>query len=216
MPASPAIPMAGADVCTNACRYASDGNCDDGGPRAEHSLCSTGNDCADCGPRTPALLTPALPSPPPRTPPPQVRALEALYNATNGASWADNTGWMSGDPCADGWFNNGLDLCTGSEVTTLYAIICPDRSNLCQWHPCRHCPLPARRRTLTPTAHPPFSHSPHTHAPPATLSTSIHLKVPLQQQSHWHDAHATWSAHCAIRHVRTLTPPLHPPHPPYP
>ena len=38
--------------CTNACTYAYDGDCDDGGPGADTSLCSFGTDCGDCGPRS--------------------------------------------------------------------------------------------------------------------------------------------------------------------
>lgn len=49
-------------VCLDSCRWASDGDCDDGGPGAESSACSWGTDCTDCGPRTPAR--------PPSAPPP--------------------------------------------------------------------------------------------------------------------------------------------------
>ena len=31
-------------------------------------------------------------------------ALEAMYSATNGAQWANNSGWMKGDPCQDYWY----------------------------------------------------------------------------------------------------------------
>ena len=37
--------------CTNTCEYASDGECDDGGPDALYDSCSFGTDCADCGVR---------------------------------------------------------------------------------------------------------------------------------------------------------------------
>jgi hypothetical protein len=37
--------------CTNTCRDARDGFCDDGGPGADYSICALGTDCADCGPR---------------------------------------------------------------------------------------------------------------------------------------------------------------------
>lgn len=40
-----------AGLCTNTCRYAYDGDCDDGGPNADYSLCALGTDCADCGVR---------------------------------------------------------------------------------------------------------------------------------------------------------------------
>ena len=38
-------------LCTDTCRYAGDGACDDGGPGASYSLCELGTDCGDCGPR---------------------------------------------------------------------------------------------------------------------------------------------------------------------
>ncbi len=37
--------------CINTCPYASDGDCDDGGPSSDFSLCELGTDCADCGTR---------------------------------------------------------------------------------------------------------------------------------------------------------------------
>lgn len=49
--------------CTNDCNYASDGDCDDGGPGAEYSSCRYGKDCDDCGPRD--ALPGQVPSPPP-------------------------------------------------------------------------------------------------------------------------------------------------------
>ena len=36
-------------LCTNTCNWASDGACDDGGPRAQNAACSLGTDCVDCG-----------------------------------------------------------------------------------------------------------------------------------------------------------------------
>jgi hypothetical protein len=41
-------------ICSDRCRYADDGMCDDGGPGSEYSLCAFGTDCADCGARDPA------------------------------------------------------------------------------------------------------------------------------------------------------------------
>jgi hypothetical protein len=38
-------------ICTNTCWYADDGDCDDGGPGSDFSLCELGTDCFDCGPR---------------------------------------------------------------------------------------------------------------------------------------------------------------------
>jgi hypothetical protein len=38
-------------TCTNTCTSRSDGDCDDGGPGAQFSICDIGTDCVDCGPR---------------------------------------------------------------------------------------------------------------------------------------------------------------------
>ncbi|NOS99454.1 MAG: hypothetical protein HOP29_02380 [Phycisphaerales bacterium] len=38
-------------LCSDACRTASDGECDDGGPGSDYSICDLGTDCLDCGPR---------------------------------------------------------------------------------------------------------------------------------------------------------------------
>ena len=37
--------------CSNTCDYAFDFQCDDGGPGSLYSVCESGTDCADCGPR---------------------------------------------------------------------------------------------------------------------------------------------------------------------
>lgn len=39
------------ESCTNTCRYAGDGQCDDGGPASQFGLCEFGTDCEDCGVR---------------------------------------------------------------------------------------------------------------------------------------------------------------------
>ncbi len=38
--------------CSNTCNSANDGECDDGGPGAQYSVCAFGTDCNDCGPRS--------------------------------------------------------------------------------------------------------------------------------------------------------------------
>ena len=45
--------------CANTCNYASDDDCDDGGPGAEFTNCDRGTDCTDCGPRAPLPPLPA-------------------------------------------------------------------------------------------------------------------------------------------------------------
>lgn len=37
------------ELCSNTCSYAGDGDCDDGGPGSDFSLCEYGTDCEDCG-----------------------------------------------------------------------------------------------------------------------------------------------------------------------
>ncbi|MEC7518940.1 MAG: hypothetical protein VYE22_03690 [Myxococcota bacterium] len=52
-PAAVSCPLVLCDesVCQDSCAYAGDGECDDGGPDSDYSLCPLGTDCADCGPR---------------------------------------------------------------------------------------------------------------------------------------------------------------------
>ena len=56
----------GSGTCVNTCRYASDGDCDDGGPGSDYSECTPCTDCADCGPRAHCDFNV---SPPPPHPP---------------------------------------------------------------------------------------------------------------------------------------------------
>lgn len=50
--AEPDDPVPEGPSCTNTCEYADDGDCDDGGPGSDFSICAFGSDCNDCGPRT--------------------------------------------------------------------------------------------------------------------------------------------------------------------
>ena len=47
-------------VCNNTCRYRFDGECDDGGPGSDYSLCTLGSDTADCGSRCGSTYVPAV------------------------------------------------------------------------------------------------------------------------------------------------------------
>ena len=38
-------------MCDDSCTFAMDGECDDGGPDSDTSVCDLGTDCSDCGPR---------------------------------------------------------------------------------------------------------------------------------------------------------------------
>ncbi|MBM4396253.1 MAG: hypothetical protein FJ087_11235 [Deltaproteobacteria bacterium] len=63
-------------LCSNTCRYAGDGTCDDCGSGSDYSICAIGTDCGDCGPRdrnaqckasSPGDDGPSHPSPSPST-----------------------------------------------------------------------------------------------------------------------------------------------------
>ncbi len=45
-------------LCDDSCTFASDMECDDGGPDSMTSVCAFGTDCSDCGPRDPADCMP--------------------------------------------------------------------------------------------------------------------------------------------------------------
>ena len=75
-----------------------------------------------------AWLVLAVPAVGAQTPLQQKKALEALYNATNGAGWSGggNTNWLSGDPCTPADNHSGGGhwagvVCSGGDVTQLYA-----------------------------------------------------------------------------------------------
>ena len=65
-PPPPPPPPPSPNTCTNTCIgnpiYASNAQCDDGGPGSEFAYCTYGTDCIDCGTRQPR------PPPPPRAP----------------------------------------------------------------------------------------------------------------------------------------------------
>ena len=49
-------PSTTASVCTDSCGFASDGECDDGGPGSDYDECDYGHDCTDCGTRFKGLV----------------------------------------------------------------------------------------------------------------------------------------------------------------
>ena len=59
------VSPASGQSCSNTCNYASDGDCDDGGPGSEYTNCNGGSDCVDCGSRSGGGNYPPSPSPPP-------------------------------------------------------------------------------------------------------------------------------------------------------
>jgi hypothetical protein len=60
-PISPPFPPGIACTSDTCASYASDGECDDGGPGAQYALCDYGTDCADCGARRHGAPPPFLP-----------------------------------------------------------------------------------------------------------------------------------------------------------
>lgn len=61
----PDVPAGANDLCSDACQYARDGECDDGGAGSAYAVCAFGSDCSDCGARDPADAGNAA-EPPPR------------------------------------------------------------------------------------------------------------------------------------------------------
>ena len=79
-PTAPPPPLT--PLCTETCNWASDADCDDGGPGSEFPLCALGSDCTDCGPRQPMRPPPAFASPPP-PPPPMTCGPSTSFNSIN-------------------------------------------------------------------------------------------------------------------------------------
>ena len=48
--------------CNDTCNFSDDGDCDDGGPDSDYSVCDFGTDCTDCGRRDPADCVPTCES----------------------------------------------------------------------------------------------------------------------------------------------------------
>jgi hypothetical protein len=84
-PAPPYVP----GLCTDACNYASDGDCDDGGTGAEFAMCGSGTDCHDCSVRQ---------EPPPAPP-------------TNPGVCGETCHYASDNDCDDGGAGAEFTLC---------------------------------------------------------------------------------------------------------
>ncbi|MFK7986977.1 MAG: hypothetical protein AB8I08_13210 [Sandaracinaceae bacterium] len=85
-PAPGPTPTPAAEGCSDTCRYANDGECDDGGPGASYAACALGTDCGDCGPRSGDTRTPP--------PPPEPAA----------SICSDTCTWANDGECDDGGF----------------------------------------------------------------------------------------------------------------
>ncbi len=57
-PSTDPAPSEPATTCSDTCRYARDGACDDGGEGSTYSECALGTDCSDCGSRGASSSTP--------------------------------------------------------------------------------------------------------------------------------------------------------------
>lgn len=77
-PLPPRAPPGNDDMCGNTCNFASDSECDDGGPGSDYAICTFGSDCEDCGDREETPQQPQPPSPPPPPPPPSTSTLLEL------------------------------------------------------------------------------------------------------------------------------------------
>ena len=53
-------------LCSETCNFASDVDCDDGGPGSDFNACTYGTDCTDCGPRLPRSPPPPAAASPPQ------------------------------------------------------------------------------------------------------------------------------------------------------
>lgn len=97
----------GREVCADTCAYASDSDCDDGGPGAEFEICPYASDCADCGSRVaidpPAPLSPGAFHSPSPTPPPPLAPGEYDCN--------DSCLYTSDGDCDDGGPGSEYSLC---------------------------------------------------------------------------------------------------------
>ena len=87
-----------AGACGETCNYASDNDCDDGGPGSEYSSCALGSDCMDCGPRSPSPSPPSPPSQPAPPPPPPARYLDLNGETATLTGGCQSTYIMSRSP----------------------------------------------------------------------------------------------------------------------
>ncbi|MFT5355077.1 MAG: hypothetical protein ACI9KE_002293 [Polyangiales bacterium] len=105
-----------ADTCTNTCRSAHDGNCDDGGHDTFYFFCELGTDCADCGLRPAGSIIPDRPSPA------SVLSTPAGNGCTNVCFTAND------DKCDDGGPGSPYELCAlGTGLRRLRTAPCSGR-----------------------------------------------------------------------------------------
>ena len=94
-PELPPLPgQGGGTLCSDTCESARDTECDDGGPGSMYNVCAYGTDCADCGPRDPAMRNAG---PPPRP---------------DGMLCSDACGTSHDRECDDGGPGSLYDICS--------------------------------------------------------------------------------------------------------
>lgn len=108
-PKPPPLPLPSPGTCSNTCLYSNDGDCDDGGPGSEYTLCAPGTDCFDCGeanaPPRPPLQPGESYSPPPSPLPPATAPPGVAEACSDSCSYARDTG------CDDGGLGSEYMLC---------------------------------------------------------------------------------------------------------
>ena len=109
----------GTATCLNTCRFASDGDCDDGGAGGEYHSCTPCTDCEDCGPRAMgscyqpgghAGLSPFLSPPPPTASPRAAPPSPPMPPASAGCS--NSCFFASDGECDDGGAGAEFPVCT--------------------------------------------------------------------------------------------------------
>jgi len=99
-------------LCQDACgSWDGDGDCDDGGPGAEFSMCPYGDDCTDCGPRSVRFPNPPpapspVPEPPSPVSPPQVPG-SVLFCSNSRAKCT----YIDDEDCDDGGPGSQYSVC---------------------------------------------------------------------------------------------------------
>ena len=131
----------GTATCLNTCRFASDGDCDDGGAGGEYHSCTPCTDCEDCGPRAMgscyqpgghAGLSPFLSPPPPTASPRAAPPSPPMPPASAGCS--NSCFFASDGECDDGGAGAEFPACTLAPTATTAALAM------------RAAPLPAHSR----------------------------------------------------------------------
>lgn len=105
-------------ICRNTCRYASDNDCDDGGPGAEFTICSFGTDCRDCGARNPGGTIDLPPPPSPSPPPPSFSPPSPSPPPPTASSCGNTCNFADDDDCDDGGPGAEFGICAlGTDCT---------------------------------------------------------------------------------------------------